>query len=108
MNHTLTLAEEILKKPDFILKLKLTNEQLLHQNQRLNQEVDHLRTLLKESIQREEDLDLELRLSIIREEKADTTIDELHRKLDKLTDTPPHHSSRRDPNFTHTTFNITG
>jgi hypothetical protein len=51
---------------------------------------------------------LELRLSIIREEKADTTIDELHRKLDKLTDTPPHHSSRRDPNFTHTTFNITG
>ena len=108
MNHTLTLAEEILKKPDFILKLKLTNDQLLHQNQRLNQEVDHLRTLLKESIQREEDLDLELRLSIIREEKADTTIDELHRKLDKLTDTLPHHSSRRDPNFTHTTFNITG
>ena len=108
MTKVTTLAEAILQKPNIILQLKHDYDQLLHQNQKLSKEVKQLRTLLKESIAREEDLDLELRVSIIREEKADTKIEHLHRELDKLTDLQVHHSSRRDPNYTHTTFNITG
>ena len=108
MTKVTTLAEAILQKPNIILQLKHDYDQLLHQNQKLSKEVKQLRTLLKESIAREEDLDLELRVSIIREEKAETKIEHLHRELDKLTNLQVHHSSRRDPNYTHTTFNITG
>ena len=108
MTRVTTLAEAILQKPNIILQLKHDYDQLLHQNQKLSKEVKQLRTLLKESIAREEDLDLELRVSIIREEKAETKIEHLHRELDKLTNLQVHHSSRRDPNYTHTTFNITG
>ena len=71
----MTLAESILKKPSIILEIKSDNILLFHQNQELNKEISMLRNLLKESIQREENLDHELRLSIIREERADEKIE---------------------------------
>ena len=108
MTNVTTLAEAILKKPNIILQLKSDYDQLLHQNQNLNQEVSMLRNLLKQSMGREEDLDRELRLSIIREERADEKIEHQYRELIKLTNLQVYHSSRRDPNYTHTTFNITG
>mgnify|MGYP005681245247 CR=1 FL=1 len=89
----MTLAESILKKPSIILEIKSDNILLFHQNQELNKEISMLRNLLKESIQREENLDHELRLSIIREERADEKIEHQYRELSKLTNTYVHRTT---------------